>query len=407
MFKLPLRLAFKYFKSNKGGVFSFTSFLAVTGLSIGVSSLIIVLSVMNGFEKELQDRILGVVPHAVIYSDEPIDNYDDLINELILSEGIVEAVPYISFQALISTNSVSKGVSVNGIDVESEKRISILPDYMVYGNLKRLTNDNTIVIGAWLASYLGVFVGDTITLTTSDIKSTIIGSYPRSVSLKVVGIFELRAEIDQSLVLISHELAQKFKSLDNQTLSIRLKTSDLFIADKLAYLAIPDNSLLMASSWKETHGTLFEAIQFEKLLISLMLFLIVAVASILVLSTIVMTVKSKEREVGILKTIGANNPQLVMIFFFQGLMVSFIGLLIGLILGLIITFNINNFITFLENVMNRNLLEAYFINYFPYYINYKQIGFICFISFIFSLFASLLPALRVTKLNPIEILRHE
>ena len=407
MFKLPLRLAFKYFKSNKGGVFSFTSFLAVTGLSIGVSSLIIVLSVMNGFEKELQDRILGVVPHAVIYSDEPIDNYDDLINELILSEGIVEAVPYISFQALISTNSVSKGVSVNGIDVESEKRISILPDYMVYGNLKSLTNDNTIVIGAWLASYLGVFVGDTITLTTSDIKSTIIGSYPRSVSLKVVGIFELRAEIDQSLVLISHELAQKFKSLDNQTLSIRLKTSDLFIADKLAYLAIPDNSSLMSSSWKETHGTLFEAIQFEKLLISLMLFLIVAVASILVLSTIVMTVKSKEREVGILKTIGANNPQLVMIFFFQGLMVSFIGLLIGLILGLIITFNINNFITFLENVMNRNLLEAYFINYFPYYINYKQIGFICFISFIFSLFASLLPALRVTKLNPIEILRHE
>jgi len=407
VFKLPLRLAFKYFKSNKGGVFSFTSFLAVTGLSIGVSSLIIVLSVMNGFEKELQDRILGVVPHAVIYSDESIDNYDDLINELILSEGIVEAVPYISFQALISSNSVSKGVSVNGIDVESEKRISILPDYMVYGNLKSLTDDNTIVIGAWLASYLGVFVGDTLTLTTSDIKSSIIGSYPRSVSLKIVGIFELRAEIDQSLVLISHELAQKFKSLDNETLSIRLKTSDLFIADKLAYLAIPDNSSLMSSSWKETHGTLFEAIQFEKLLISLMLFLIVAVASILVLSTIIMTVKAKEREVGILKTIGANNLQLVSIFFFQGLMVSFIGLLIGLILGLIITFNINNFITFLENIMNRNLLEAYFINYFPYHIDYKQIGFICFISFIFSLFASLLPALRVTKLNPIEILRHE
>ena len=202
MFKLPLRLAFKYFKSNKGGVFSFTSFLAVTGLSIGVSSLIIVLSVMNGFEKELQDRILGVVPHAVIYSDEPIDNYDDLISELILSEGIVEAVPYISFQALISTNSVSKGVSVNGIDVESEKRISILPDYMVYGNLKSLTNDNTIVIGAWLASYLGVFVGDTLTLTTSDIKSSIIGSYPRSVSLKIVGIFELSFQhyVDWSLI---------------------------------------------------------------------------------------------------------------------------------------------------------------------------------------------------------------
>ncbi|MBT7739992.1 MAG: lipoprotein-releasing ABC transporter permease subunit [Cryomorphaceae bacterium] len=407
MFKLPLRLAFKYFKSNKGGVFSFTSFLAITGLTIGVSSLIIVMSVMNGFEKELQDRILGVVPHAVIYSDEPINNYESLIDQLKLADGVEEAVPYISFQALITSNSISKGVSVNGIDVDHEDRVSILPDYMLYGSLEDLSKDNSIVIGSWLASYLGIFVGDSITITTSDIKSSIIGSYPRSINLQVVGIFELRAEIDQSLVLISHELAQKFKSLTDETLSIRLKTSNLFLADQIAYLAIPDNTSLMSSSWKETHGTLFEAIQFEKLLISLMLFLIVAVASILVLSTIVMTVKSKEREVGILKTIGANNQQLVMIFFFQGLMVSFIGLLMGLLLGLIVTFNINNFITFLEGVMGRNLLEAYFINYFPYYIDYEQIGFICLISLIFSLLASLFPALRVTKLNPIEILRHE
>ena len=407
MFKLPLRLAFKYFKSNKGGIFSFTSFLAVTGLTIGVSSLIIVMSVMNGFEKELQDRILGVVPHAVVYSDEPIKNYDSLIDQLKLADGVEEAVPYISFQALITSNSISKGVSVNGIDVELEDRVSILPDYMLYGSLEDLSKDNTIVIGSWLASYLGIFVGDSITITTSDIKSSIIGSYPRSINLQVVGIFELRAEIDQSLVLISHELAQKFKSLNDETQSIRLKTSNLFLADKIAYLAIPNNTGLKSSSWKETHGTLFEAIQFEKLLISLMLFLIVAVASILVLSTIVMTVKSKEREVGILKTIGANNQQLVMIFFFQGLMVSLIGLLMGLMLGLIVTFNINNFITFLEGVMGRNLLEAYFINYFPYYIDYEQIAFICFISLIFSLLASLFPALRVTKLNPIEILRHE
>jgi len=297
VFKLPLRLAFKYFKSNKGGVFSFTSFLAITGLTIGVSSLIIVMSVMNGFEKELQDRILGVVPHAVIYSDEPINNYESLIDQLKLADGVEEAVPYISFQALITSNSISKGVSVNGIDVDYEDRVSILPDYMLYGSLEDLNKDNSIVIGSWLASYLGIFVGDSITITTSDIKSSIIGSYPRSINLQVVGIFELRAEIDQSLVLISHELAQKFKSLNDETLSIRLKTSNLFLADQIAYLAIPDNTGLMSSSWKETHGTLFEAIQFEKLLISLMLFLIVAVASILVLSTIVMTVKSKEREV--------------------------------------------------------------------------------------------------------------
>jgi lipoprotein-releasing system permease protein len=407
VFKLPLKLAFKYFKSNKGGIFSFTSFLAVTGLSIGVASLIIVMSVMNGFEKELQNRILGVVPHAVIYSEEPIKNYEVLIDKIKQSDEVIEAVPFISFQALATYQTVSKGISINGIDIEAEKRVSILPDYMIYGSLDDLNKDNSIIIGSWLASYLGIFVGDKINITTADIKSSIIGSYPKSVSLEVIGIFELRAEIDQSLALISHDLAQKFKSLKEETLSIRIKTSDLFIADKIAYDSIPNNTGLVSSSWKETHGTLFEAIQFEKLLIGLMLFLIVGVASILVLSTIVMTVKSKEREVGILKTIGANNNQLVMIFFFQGLMVSMIGLIFGLLIGLLITFNLNNFITFIESVLQRNLLEAYFINYFPYHVDYAQILLICSLSFIFSVISSLLPALRVIKLNPIEILRHE
>lgn len=407
MFKLPLKLAFKYFKSNKGGIFSFTSFLAITGLSIGIASLIIVMSVMNGFEKELQNRILGVLPHAVIFSDEPIKDYESLINEIKENNNVIEAVPYISFQALITNKNVSKGISINGIDIKNEKNISILPDYMIYGSIEDLNKDNSIIIGSWLASYLGVFVGDKVNITTSDIKSSIIGSYPKSVSLEIVGIFELRAEIDQSLALISHNLAQKFKSLKNETLSIRLKTSDLFSADRIAFDSIPNDTGFMYSSWKETHGTLFEAIQFEKLLIALMLFLIVAVASILVLSTIVMTVKSKEREVGILKTIGANNTQLVMIFFFQGLMVSMIGLIFGLIFGLLITLNLNNFIYFLESILQRNLLEAYFINYFPYFIDYSQIFFICFLSFIFTVISSLLPALRVMKLNPIEILRHE
>ena len=407
MFKLPLKLAFKYFKSNKGGIFSFTSFLAVTGLSIGVASLIIVMSVMNGFEKELQNRILGVVPHAVIFSEEPIKDYEVLIDMIKQNDEVIEAVPFISFQALATYQTVSKGISINGINVEAEKSVSILPDYMIYGSIDDLNKDNSIIIGSWLASYLGIFVGDKINITTSDIKSSIIGSYPKSVSLEVVGIFELRAEIDQSLALISHDLAQKFKSLKEETLSIRIKTSDLFIADKIAYDSIPDNTGLISSSWKETHGTLFEAIQFEKLLIGLMLFLIVGVASILVLSTIVMTVKSKEREVGILKTIGANNNQLVMIFFFQGLMVSMIVLVFGLLIGLLITFNLNNFITFIESVLQRNLLEAYFINYFPYHVDYAQILLICSLSFIFSVISSLLPALRVIKLNPIEILRHE
>lgn len=411
MFSLSFNLAYKYFKSNKGGVFSFTSFLAISGLGIGVSSLIVVMSVMNGFEKELQDRILGVVPHAIIYSNDPISDYKSNIDSLKNNKDVLEAAPYISIQGLISSSTDSKGVAITGIDIDIENNMSIIPDYIVYGSLEGLKEKNSIIIGSWLASSLGVFVGDSVSITTSDIRSSIIGSYPRSATLKVVGIFELRAEIDQSLVLISHELAQKIKGFKNETSSIRIKTSDLFKADLIAFDAAKSlnssNNKYYSSSWKQTHGTLFEAIQFEKLLISLMLFLIVGVASILVLSTIIMTVKSKEREIGILKTIGASDAQLVAIFFYQGLMVSLIGIFIGIIFGLLITLNINNLITWLEQILQRNLLEAYFINYFPYFIDIKQIILICALSFLFSIFSSLIPALSVNRLNPIEILRHE
>ena len=410
MSSISLKLGYKYLKSNKGGIFSFTTLLAIVGLSIGISSLIVVTSVMNGFEKELENRILGVIPHSVLVSNDPINDYGLLIKKVIDNKEIIDAAPYISIQGLISSSYDSKGVSVIGIDSDYEKNMSIIPDYMILGSLENLNEKNSIVIGSLLAANLGVKVGDEINIATSDIKTSIIGSYPISVNLKIVGIYELKTEIDQYMTFISHETAQKLKNLKrNQTISIRLKTNNLFEADRISANVITtiDQEGLSYISWKSTHGTLFEAIKFEKLLISLMLFLIVAVASILVLSTVVMTVKSKEREIGILQTIGATKRQIILIFFTQGIFVSFIGILIGLILGFICTLNLNNLISLIEILLGRNLLEAYFINYFPYYIDYFQIFIICFISLIISLCASLIPSFRAVKLNPIEILRHE
>ena len=410
MSSISLKLGYKYLKSNKGGIFSFTTLLAIVGLSIGISSLIVVTSVMNGFEKELENRILGVIPHSVLVSNDPINDYELLIKKVNENKEIIDAAPYISIQGLISSSYDSKGVSVIGIDSDYEKNMSIIPDYMILGSLENLNEKNSIVIGSLLAANLGVYVGDEINITTSDIKTSIIGSYPISVNLKIVGIYELKTEIDQYMTFISHETAQKLKNLNrNQTISIRLKTNNLFEADRISANVITtiDQEGLSYISWKSTHGTLFEAIKFEKLLISLMLFLIVAVASILVLSTVVMTVKSKEREIGILQTIGATKRQIILIFFTQGIFVSFIGILIGLILGFICTLNLNNLISLIEILLGRNLLEAYFINYFPYYIDYFQIFIICFISLIISLSASLIPSFRAVKLNPVEILRHE
>ena len=410
MSSVSLKLGYKYLRSNKGGMFSFTTSLAIIGLLIGISSLIVVTSVMNGFEKELENRILGVIPHSVIESSDQIDNYPQLVERLKNHPDIIDASAYINIQGLISSQYSSKGVSVIGIDINNEKNMSIIPDYMLIGDINNLQENNSIIIGSLLAANLGVYTGDVINVTTSDIKTSIIGSYPLSVNLKIVGIFELKTEIDQYMTLISHDTAQKLKNISpTETLSIRLKTNNLFNADYITEDVINNLNIeeLSYSSWKDSHGTLFEAIKFEKLLISLMLFLIVAVASILVLSTVIMTIKSKEREVGILLTLGASSKQIILIFFTQGLIVSFIGIVLGIFVGFLLTLNLNNIVSAVENILERNLLEAYFINYFPYHIDYYQVFIICLISFIISLISSLIPSLRAIKLNPVQILRHE
>ena len=410
MSSISLKLGYKYLKSNKGGIFSFTTILAIVGLTIGISSLIVVTSVMNGFEKELENRILGVIPHSVLVSNKPINNYEKIIDNIKNNSEIIDAAPYISIQGLISSSYDSEGIAIIGIEPDYETNMSIVPDYMLVGSISNLNDKNSIVIGSLLAANLGVYVGDEVDITTSDIKTSIIGSFPVSVNLKIVGIYELKTEIDQYMTFISHETAQKLKNINSdQTISVRLKTKDLFEADRISrdVLDVVRMEGLSYISWKSTHGTLFEAIKFEKLLIGLMLFLIVAVASILVLSTVVMTVKSKEREIGILQTIGASKKQIILIFFTQGLFVSFIGIFIGLVLGFIFILNLNNLITFTESILGKNLLEAYFINYFPYHIDFLQILIICITSLFISLLASLVPSLRAVRLNPVEILRHE
>ncbi len=410
MSSTSIKLGYKYLRSSKGGAFSFTTFLAIIGLIIGISSLIVVTSVMNGFEKELENRILGVIPHAVITSDIPIQDYGKTINQIKENDNIIFATPYISIQGLITTSNESQGISIIGVDPGVEGKMSIIPEYTVLGSISDLEEDNTIIIGSSLAANIGVYIGDEVNITTSDIKTSIIGSYPTSVNLKIVGIYELKTEIDQFLTLISHKTAQKLKNIkDNETTSIRLKTNDLFNADLISrdILKQLNNASYSSTSWKSSHGTLFEAIKFEKLLISMMLFLIVFVASILVLSTVVMTVKSKEREIGILMTLGASSKHIILIFLTQGMLVSIIGIIGGILIGLIFTINLNYLIDLLENLLNRNLLDAYFINYFPYYIDYSQVATISVISFLISAFSSLVPSMYAIRLNPVEILRHE
>ena len=180
--------------------------MAIAGLSLGVAALVIVLSVMNGFEKELQTRVLGVVPQLIIRSNETLTNYDEIISQLTIADDVINASPYIETQGLMSAKNRSRGVFVTGIKPQLEDSMSILPQYMASGSLDNLSSKKGVVIGSWLARYLGVEVGDKVNITTTNLRSSILGTFPRTISLDIVGIFELKAELDQSLVLIHQSL---------------------------------------------------------------------------------------------------------------------------------------------------------------------------------------------------------
>lgn len=412
MTSLPIYLGYKYFRSKKGAFASFTSLMAIAGLSLGVAALVIVLSVMNGFEKELQTRILGVVPQLIIRSHESLDNYDELISKLVNSDDVISASPYIETQGLMSAKNRSRGVFVTGIQPDLEDSMSILPQYITSGSLDNLSSKKGVIIGAWLARYLGTEVGDTVNITTTNLRSSILGTFPRTISLEIVGIFELKAELDQSLVLIHHDLAANILNLPiNATQGIRVKTADLFAANSLGFNLLTQPFLnedhYYFTSWQQTHGTLFQAIKLEKRLISLMLFLIITVAAFNILSTIVMTVKTKEKEIAILKTMGCSQIQLTFIFINLGLIIGFLGTFIGLLIGIAVTPNIDQLINIVENFSNRNLMDSYFINYFPYEFRLTQIIYICLSVLLMSLAFSYFPAARASKLKPVTILRHE
>ena len=411
MSNISFKLGYKYLRSPKGGLFSFTSILAISGMTIGIASLIITLSVMNGFERELKNRILGVIPHSLILNETSIANYEELIRDLENDSNILKASPFIQTQGIISVNNQSRGVNLSAIDVLNEKEMTIIPEYMSVGSIENLLEPNTVIIGSWLAMYLGVYPGDEIILTTPDIKSTIFGSLPKNFRLKIVGIYELKSELDQSLILTSHSFGQKVKGLKDSTQYIRLKTKDILLAEEYTREALfnldIDLENFAFSTWKKTYGTLFQAIKLEKFLIGLLLSLIIVVASILLLSTVVMTVKSKEREVGILKTIGFNNIDIIRIFFYQGMIISFIGIFLGLILGFLIILNLGALIDVIESLISRSLLDSYFINYFPYEIRINQVISISLAALLASIIFVFLAAKRITQLNPIEILRHE
>lgn len=414
MFKpLSIFIGLRYTAAKRNNHFiSFISLASMLGLMLGVAALIIVLSVMNGFDRELKQRILGMVPHASISGyGKSIEEWPVLVESLEQNPRVIAAAPFIQAQGMLTSRGVVRGALINGIDPAEEADVSILGDHIQSGTLDVLNQQRFgIVLGNLLARYLGVKVGDKVTLVLPEASVSVAGVVPRLKRFTVVGIFEVGAELDANLAYIHIKDAAKIKRLGEGVDGIRLKFDDLFDAPKaVREIAAGLQGYYRTSDWTRTHGNLFQAIQLEKRMIGLLLFLIVLVAAFNIVSTLVMVVTDKKADVAILRTLGATPGRIMRIFMVQGTVIGILGTLMGTVLGVTLALNVADIIGWVESTFAIQFLDpnVYFISQFPSDLQWPDVGVITGTALMISFLATIYPAWRASKTDPAEALRYE
>ena len=414
MTSLPLFIAIKYLRGKRKGFLSFISTVGFLGIALGVAVLIIVSSVMNGFEKELKDRVLQSIPHASIYGDVKYHQDKKIRDFLFTNEQVEASSPYIETQALMGSSKSLKGIYIFGIDAELEKDVSLVSSRLIEGNWESISNEKYgIVIGDILAFQLGLNLGDTVNILVPDTSMSIAGLLPRTKRFRVTGIFSIGApEMDQSFAYINIKNAQKLLRIIDSVHGIRIKYKDLFEAPELVREDIKKvnqtlETYLYSTNWTNSYGTLFKAIKMEKFLVFLLLSLVVVIAVFNIVSLSVMTVNEKRSQIAIMMTIGANRALIQRIFLCFGSLMGFFGVRLGLIIGLIITYFLGPIINMVEGFLGIKFLEVYFINYFPTDFRVNWIIVICMASLVLTILASYYPSRVASKIKPAEVLRYE
>ena len=409
---ISLSIAFEYLRSKTKGATSFVSSLAYTCVAIGVAVLIIVSSVMNGFEKELRDRILNVIPHASIEGILPISDWNEIYTSLKEHQKVVGVAPFIQSQMLIGSLDEVYGSNLIGIDPDSEKSVSVVSSFIIKGNYESLNEDsNNIILGELLARKLNLDVGNQVSLMLPDNNASFSGYFPKIKNFKVSGIFRVGApDIDEGVAYINISQAANLLSLKDNIHGFRIKFDDLFEANYLSWEVLMDvedltDQILISENWTFTYGPLFEAIMMEKTLVGLLVFLIVLVAAFNIVSMLVMMINDKKAQLAIFKTMGMSKYEIRKIFIYLGAMIASIGSIVGLILGLSLTFLLSSRI--FEEFINSLMQGTYFISYFPIDVRFSWVFFILFSTIILTLLVCLYPARIASKVIPAEVLRNE
>lgn len=411
MFKpLSVFIGLRYTRARRRERFiSFMSLSSMIGLMLGVAVLITVLSVMNGFDRELKQRILGMVPHASLTATEPMQNWQRLVEVAEKTPGVVAAAPMSQVQGMLTANGQVNGAMITGIEPALERKVSILPEFMTEGSMDSLRDGEFgIVLGSQLASTLGVQIGDPVTLVLPEATLSAAGVIPRFKRFTVTGIFRVGAEVDGLLAYVHYADAGRLLRIGNKAQGVRLKVDDLFEAR-----TINENLLarlppyFYGSDWTQTQGSLFNAIKMEKAMMSLLLLLIVAVAAFNIVSSLVMVVNDKKSDIAILRTLGATPGMIQRIFLVQGTAVGFGGTVAGVGLGVLLSLTVSDIAGFYERVSGVHLFDAYFVNYLPSYLIWGDVLWVSLTAFGLSFLATIYPARQAGRIQPAEALRYE
>lgn len=388
---------------------SFISSLSIAGLIIGVALLVLVMSIMNGFDRELRERILGIMPQAMIFHRDGIAEPQALIVELLEHPQVTAAAPFVQLQGLLSHQKQVSPVNVYGIDPDQEVQLSSLKDFLPDHTLQQLSEAGQgVVIGKGIADKLNIETGESLTLIiprSGDARLT-----PNIRMLEVLAIFDSGTEIDHGLALMNLQQASQLSAFPGKVSGIRLQVDDLFNAPHAVHDIVSKMPYgFYGSDWTRTQGNLYEAIHMSKSLVEMLLSLIIAIAAFNLVSTLIMVVVDKQGDIAILRTLGASTREIMSIFMVQGGLIGLIGTSVGVVLGVLLSLWVTDVVQWLERVLNVRFLQSdvYPISYLPSDLQWPDVVQVALTALLVSFIAALYPAWRASRVQPADALRYE
>lgn len=412
---LPLFIGLRYTRAKRRNHFiSFISLTSMLGIALGVTALITVLSVMNGFEKELRVRMLGMSAHLVVSAgNEGFNQWQELADSLKTQPHVTGLAPYIQGQAMLTYNESVQGALLQGIDPQMEPQVSQVTEKMLSGSLDNLKpGEFGVILGNELASSLGVHLGDKVSVVVPQATVTPVGVLPRMKRMTVQGVFSVGMhEYDSAFVLLHlQDAATLLRMPDGYIHGLNLKLDDMFLAPQLSQQLREELPMGYHSyDWTYRHANFFRAVKMEKTVMFVILTLIIAVAAFNIVSTLVMVVTDKQADIAILRTLGATPNTVMAIFIVQGTLIGVIGTLLGLLGGVSLALNVETLVPAIEQALGTKILspEVYYISDLPSDLQWLDVVKITLLSFLLSLLATLYPAWRAAQTQPAEALRYE